>query len=105
MLKRRERLSRREFDTLYKKGHRIHGDHFLYIVSSDSAMKCGVSVSKKVHKHAVDRHTLRRRVYAVLEEHRTHLSKKHIIVVVHPSARSLTRADLRKELSAHLRTL
>lgn len=93
MLKKSERVARSDFGSFFKKGKRLHGDHLMATVAPYPTFHGAVVVSKKVSKHAVDRNTFRRRVYAQLYT----LKKKNftgvIIVTLKPSFASLTKAE------------
>ena len=66
MLKKKERLTKKEFDRFFSSGARKHGQLFTLIFSADANFHGAVVVGKKVHKRAVDRNRLRRRLYNVL---------------------------------------
>ena len=99
MLKKRERLSRSDFNTLFKHGKRFHTGFFTLLYSDNQKeMKCGLVVSKKVAKHAVKRNKLRRKVYHILKDSKQLLNHKHLAVLTKPTITTLTSEELRKEL-------
>ncbi len=63
MLARANRLRRAEFNEYFKRGKRLHGDHFTVVYVADSDFKVSVVVSKKVAKKAHDRNRLKRQIY------------------------------------------
>jgi ribonuclease P protein component len=66
MLKKADRLGRVDFDTFFKKGRRFHSEYATLVYSPHSTFHASVVIGKKVHKQAVIRNTLRRRIYAQL---------------------------------------
>lgn len=106
MLPKRQRLSRREFAYLLRRGKRIHGERcsLVYIRSrtsetdtADPATKYGVVVSKKTARKAVMRHLLRRRLYAIFRQHPTPKAA-YLACITRPQAASLPYAELEKEV-------
>lgn len=92
MLKRSQRLSKAEFDRIFKTGKRFHFPHLSIIHSPNDSLRCSVVVGKKVAKSAVRRNTIRRRIYGQLShvlvaEGRT----GDFIILVKPSFASLGR--------------
>lgn len=66
MLKKKERLTKKEFDRFFSSGKRAHSPLLTLIHSSNSEFHGAVVVGKKVFKKAVDRNRLRRRLYNIL---------------------------------------
>lgn len=66
MLKKKERLTKKEFDRFFSSGKRRHSDLFTLVHADDPVFHGAVVVGKKVFKKAVDRNRLRRRVYNAL---------------------------------------
>ncbi len=64
MLKKKERLTRKEFDRFFSIGKRLHSPYLQLIYAENDTFHGAVVVGKKVAKKAVDRNTLRRRLYA-----------------------------------------
>jgi ribonuclease P protein component len=64
MFKKTERLNRSMFTQYFKIGKRLHTDYFTLVYSPAPVRMVAVVVGKKVFAGAVDRNTLRRRVYA-----------------------------------------
>ena len=66
MLKKKERLKRKEFDEVFTKGKRLHSPVAQLIYAPGDTFHGAAVVGKKVHKKAVDRNSLRRRLYGLL---------------------------------------
>jgi ribonuclease P protein component len=98
MLKKKQRLSRKEFADLMKKGRRVHDAHFTLVFTQGVETKCGLVVSKKVAKNATARNLLRRRIYAIFGEQFALLAQKHVAVVTKPSVQTLSFEELRTSL-------
>jgi ribonuclease P protein component len=102
MLKKKNRLSRREFDHLLKSGRRVHGVHLSIMVApSTTPLKCGVVVSKKTAKRATARNLLRRRVYAILGDYVGNHSG-YLAVFTKPSCTTFSYQELTDELTTLL---
>lgn len=107
MFKKSERLNRIKFTEYFKIGRRFHSDNFTLIFTPTPLRATAVVVGKKVFKSAVDRNTLRRRVYAAL---RLHLEQEHTstgiyIIISKPSAKNLTKAAIPIELGTLLASI
>ena len=91
MLNKSERLGRSDFTTFFKKGKRFHSDHATLVFTPFPTFHGSVVVSKKVHKQAIVRNTLRRRIYALLRN----AAKKNLIgvyiIVLKPTFKALTK--------------
>lgn len=66
MFKKRERLTKKDFDTYFKSGRRIHHPLFTLVYTPHEEFHGAVVVGKKVSKKAVERNKIRRRVYSAL---------------------------------------
>lgn len=66
MLRKKERLSREEFNRFFSVGRRYHSPLFQLIYAPCDAFHASVVVPKKVIKLAVGRNKLRRRAYDTL---------------------------------------
>jgi len=96
MLKKKERLSRRDFSTLLKKGRRCDFQYFSLIYRNAPEMKCGIVVSKKVAKNAIKRNLLRRRMYYVLGECKDVFFEKHVIFITKKDTETLPFPKLKE---------
>ena len=94
MLPRRKRLSRELFPSALK-GRRLSSEHFS-VVFPREASGYAVVVAKKTVKLSVDRHRLKRRVFAALE---TFPLPPSLIVFPKASVQLLKSEQLRDELS------
>ena len=101
MLKKTERLSRTDFNSFFKKGRRYHGEQCSIVFTPYLTLHASVVVGKKVHKQAVVRNTLRRRVYSQLYTLKNLNQSGVFIVILKPTFNTLTR----KAAHAHLREL
>jgi ribonuclease P protein component len=106
MFKKTERLNRTKFSHFFKIGRRHQTAFFTLIYSPAPVRAVAVVVGKKVHKRAVDRNTLRRRVYAAL---RTQLDGAGItsgihVVICKPEAKNLTQSVIETEVTTLLAT-
>jgi len=114
MLKKRNRLSRSEFEHLLKRGRRLHSDHVSVVYSFVSSrptpyppqptpsFKAGVVVSKKVARKAVERNRLRRLVYHTLEAQQESLVGMYVAVLLKKGAAGLEPDVLSKEIQVLL---
>ena len=103
MLKKRERLTRAQFNEYFSSGRRIHSPSLTIIHVPHSQFSGAVVVGKKVHKKAVDRNRLRRRVYNQLYQQKL----KHDLVgvyicIVKPAAKELSSDGLGQEMEGLL---
>lgn len=99
MLKKKERLTKKEFDRFFSSGRRHHSPSLTLIHSSDQTFHGAVVVGKKVFKKAVLRNQLRRRLYNILYR----LSREHsltgvYIILTKPSAGEADFQTLRTEV-------
>lgn len=100
MLKKSERVARTDFNTFFKKGKRLHGEHWMAVVAPYPTFHASVVVSKKVSKQAVLRNTYRRRVYAQLYTLKKQQFKGVVIVTLKPSFALLTKNMAKTEIDA-----
>ena len=103
MFKKSERLNRTVFNQYFKIGRRIHTDNFTLVYSPAPFKAVAVVVGKKVYKGAVDRNTLRRRVYAAARSgiHGTGV----YLIISKPPAKNLTQAEVVPAVSTLLATV
>lgn len=99
MLKKKERLTRAEFDRFFSVGKRLHGTYIQLIFAPSETFHCSVVVGKKVFKKAVERNTLRRQIYATVASFKSTTALDYaFIVVVKPQAKAVQNAIVRNEL-------
>lgn len=98
MLAKSNRLTRKEFETYYKTGKRLHTLHLQLIYSPATTFSAAVVVGKKVAKKAVTRNTLRRQIYGVVYRVRKIKNLSGIfIIIAKPSIHTLSRRELLTE--------
>ena len=102
MLKKKERLSRKEFDRSFAHGKRIHSPFVQLIYEKSEAFHGSVVVGKKIAKRAVDRNKLRRRIYGVLYDTFKKTGKQMTIILI---AKSGILAVPRKALALEIKGL
>ncbi|MCA9357732.1 ribonuclease P protein component [Candidatus Kaiserbacteria bacterium] len=88
MFKKRERLTRSEFQEYFRTGTRHHSKHVTLITATSSKRKVAVVVGKKVAKSAVKRNLYKRRIFGVLQ---TIPCTGVLIVIVKPTFATLSR--------------
>lgn len=66
MLSKKERLTRQDFSRFFSSGRRYHSSFFTLVYTPSPALHASVVVPKKVVPKAVDRNTIRRRLYSTL---------------------------------------
>lgn len=106
MLKKAQRLTRKEFEHFFAVGKRLHSPFFQVIYHESPHMHGSAVVGKKVAKKAVDRNTLRRRIYGILYPYlKTNTVPQTVIVVAKVGARTLPRKQFTMELKSLLERL
>jgi ribonuclease P protein component len=66
-------------------------------------MKCGVAVSKKTAKNAVERNKIRRRIFTIFREEKGCLRHKHVAILTKHSIQNLSKKELQKEITETLK--
>lgn len=99
MFKKSQRLDRTQFSEYFKIGRRFHSDHFTLVFVAAPLLLVSVVVGKKVHKLAVDRNNLRRRVYAAVRESLVSNQRGVFIIIAKPTAKQINRKDVPAEIS------
>lgn len=72
MLKKENRLTKKEFSFVFKNGKKKFSKNFMFLKynkngDAKNSLKISSSVSKKIYKNAVDRNKVRRIVYNILK--------------------------------------
>lgn len=68
MLKKKNRLTKKEFDFIFKKGGKKFSKNFMFLkMENKDFLKISTSVSKKIYKTAVDRNKARRKIYNLIQ--------------------------------------
>lgn len=106
MLKKKQRLTKKEFDQYFQSGKRFHDPLLQLIYTPHASFQGAVVVGKKVHKKAVDRNRLRRRLYAALY---TLYKEKQLtgvyIIIAKPVAKNASHKELKELLSKLIKTM
>lgn len=103
MLKRKQRLSKRQFDTFFRTGKRLHTPLFQVIYAKTEDFHGAAVVGKKVHKRAVDRNRLRRRVYNILYRLSQDRDLKGVyIIIAKPPAANVNFTAIKQAITALL---
>jgi len=104
MLKKKERLTKKEFDRFFSSGKRSHSELFSLIYSPTPTFHSAVVVGKKVYKKAVNRNLLRRRLYNIIyRESREKNLKGVYIVLAKPAVKGVSFKALREALLATIK--
>lgn len=69
MLRKKERLTREEFNRFFSVGKRTHSPALHVIFSPHTELHASVVVSKKIAKHAVKRNKIRRQIYDIVRNY------------------------------------
>ena len=106
MFKKTERLGRAAFTNYFKIGRRFQSEYFTLVFTPAPLRAVAVVVGKKVHKQAVDRNTLRRRVYAAArtEMEATVTTNGIYIIIAKPTAKNLTQTAIAPAVASLLAT-
>lgn len=103
MLKKKERLTKAEFDRFFKVGKRTHSPTLQIIHAQHDNFHGAVVVGKKVYKRAVDRNRLRRQLYGALYRfHKNNNLKGVFIVIAKPPAKDLNNKEVSPALFEQL---
>ncbi len=105
MVKKKQKLSRRDFTSLLQQGKRIHSTSLSLTYLPAKETKLGVVVSKKIANKAVLRNKFRRRIFSILGKNLTLIENIHIAVFTKPTCTSLSYQDLQEELEVLLRKI
>ena len=103
MLKKKERLTRKAFDRSFSVGKRYHSPVLQLIYDPSDSFHGAAVVGKKVYKKAVDRNTLRRRLYGVLYRFaQATQAKGTFIFIAKPKMRERTHREVLQDAQALL---
>lgn len=101
MLKKKERLTKKEFDRFFASGARKHSTLLTAVISSHTEFHGAVVVGKKVYRKAVDRNRLRRRLYSVLYRLSRDQGLKGVyIILTKPPAATASFTELKDALAS-----
>ena len=97
MLAKEQRLSVAAFAKVFATGKRLHLPQLSLVYVPDETFRAAVVVGKKVAKKAVDRNTLRRRVYAQLRDLTAGAPLPvSVLVLIKPAFGPLTKTEQRQ---------
>ncbi len=106
MLKKKERLTKKEFDRFFSIGKRIHSPALTLLYTPDETFHGAVVVGKKIYKKAVDRNRLRRRLYnALYKEIKEAGITGVFIILVKSGTIGLDSQEQRQAISDSLKTV
>ena len=100
MLKKDNRLSKKEFDFTFKKGQKRFSKNFMIIkLENQNSKKISTTISKKKCKLAVERNKTRRIIYNILKENFQKIPKNFwaILIAVRPILK-IDKDNLQKEI-------
>lgn len=98
MLKKNERLTRKDFDRFFSVGKRLHSPLAQLIYTESDTFHASAVVGKKVAKKAVDRNSLRRRLYAVLYAQKKVTPHRTYILIAKPPLKHASRKEAREAI-------
>lgn len=99
MLKKKERLTTKQFDRFFSSGRRHHSPLLTLLKSNHDTFHGSVVVGKKVYKGAVQRNRLRRRLYSILYRLSREKDLQGVyIILTKPASITANFADLKEEL-------
>lgn len=99
MLKKRERLTKKEFDTYFATGKRFHTPLLQLIYTPYTSFHGAAVAGKKVHKKAVDRNKLRRRLYNILYHLKVERALSGVyMIIAKPAAKDASYAVLKTDI-------
>ena len=103
MLAKKQRLTKKQFDSYFKSGKRYHSPNLQLIFTKESFFSGAAVVGKKVFKQAVRRNTMRRRLYGVLYRYSSKNQPKGVyIIIAKPTAKNLSRQAMLEEANSLL---
>jgi len=103
MLKKKERLTKKEFDCSFSTGKRYHSPTLQLIHEPTSDFHGAAVVGKKVYKKAVDRNRLRRKMYGVLYRyHKEHSLKGTFILIAKPAIKNVVKNEFSQKIEDSL---
>ncbi len=97
MFKKKNKLTKKEFEFIFKKGEKKHSNTFLFIsTKSNNSYKIGVSVPKKHFKKAVLRNKNKRTIYQFLKK--IDLPDTNIIIVLKKNFNHNSKKEWQNEI-------
>jgi len=106
MLRKANRLTTKQFDEFFATGRRFHSLVCTIAYTPHPTFHGAVVVGKKVHKRAVVRNTLRRRIYGQLYRQVGRSGQTGVfILLTKPSASTLPRKELQQSIESAIATV
>lgn len=104
MLKKKNRLTTKEFTEVFTKGENNFSKHFLFIKKTgNNQKKISVAISKKVEKLAINRIKSRRIVYKILQENFKDITENILaIFLITKPILHINKKDIKKEILKYL---
>jgi ribonuclease P protein component len=99
---------RRDFLSLQQNGKKWKTDHFLVVcgASGKDKSRLGVTITRKVHKRAVRRNLLKRRLREIFRKLYHFIQEPvDIVVIAHKEATELDYLEIKREINYALRRL
>lgn len=99
---------RRDFLRLQSSGKKWKTDHFLLVVlgSTSEKSRLGVTITRKVHKRAVKRNLLKRRIKEIFRKlYGFILEPSDVVVIAQKDASELDYLEIKREINYALRRL
>jgi ribonuclease P protein component len=94
MFSKRHRLTRKQFDTYFKSGRRIHSPDITLIYTPLPETHAAVVVGKKVARKAHDRNKIRRRLYGAMYRTLQATDQTGVyILIAKPTLAALSKQD------------
>ena len=99
MLSKKKRLTKKEFDHVFKNGKRVHTPSLQLMYQKEGVFHGAAVVGKKVHPRAVRRNRLRRQIYGALYRHQKKFGYSGTyIVVAKPSLEKIASSRVANEV-------
>jgi len=103
MLRKSNRLTKKQFDDYFAVGKRFHFPYCTIIYHPHNTNLGAVVVGKKVSKRAVVRNRLRRRAYAILRQQmKSSVMTGVFIILIKPTLTTLPRKVAALEIKANI---
>lgn len=100
MLKKRQRLTKQQFDHFFKTGRRYHHPLLQLVYTPGQDFHGAAVVGKKIYKRAVDRNRYRRRLYAALYRQKQQADLRGVyILLLKPAAKDVAYGELAAAVS------
>lgn len=106
MLKKKERLTKKEFDRFFSSPKKIHTPLLAVVYTKADDFHGAVVVGKKVYPSAVARNRLRRQLYNILYRLSREKGLRGVyIILTKPAARNVSFVELKDTLTEVIQTI